>query len=143
MKYLLPLLGLSYVLSPYDFFPDFFVGLGWFDDLAVLGLLWWYFFVYRKRRRYEYGARPGGTEQRAEGQQGGPASKGPDSKPRDPFTVLGVKRNASGREIKEAYRRLAGQYHPDKVMHLGEEFREMAERRFREIQSAYEEIKPD
>ena len=31
----------------------------------------------------------------------------------DYFEVLGVKRNASDREIKEAYRRLAKKYHPD------------------------------
>ena len=34
MKILLSLLGLSYALSPYDLFPDFFVGVGWIDDLT-------------------------------------------------------------------------------------------------------------
>lgn len=49
MKFLLSLLGLSYLISPYDFFPDMFVGVGWIDDLIILGLLWWYLYVYRKR----------------------------------------------------------------------------------------------
>jgi DnaJ-class molecular chaperone len=35
---------------------------------------------------------------------------------------------------------LAGQYHPDKVSHLGEEFRQLAEKRFKEIQVAYQEL---
>jgi DnaJ like chaperone protein len=33
-------------------------------------------------------------------------------------------------------------YHPDKVIHLGEEFRELAENRFKEIQKAYQELRP-
>ncbi|MBW2144864.1 MAG: DnaJ domain-containing protein, partial [Deltaproteobacteria bacterium] len=41
---------------------------------------------------------------------------------------------------KKAYRRLAGKYHPDRVNHLGEEFKELAERRFKEIQDAYQDL---
>ncbi len=43
-------LGLSYLVSPYDLFPDFFVGVGWLDDLIVLGVLWWYLYVYKPRQ---------------------------------------------------------------------------------------------
>jgi len=53
LKYLLYLLAILYALSPYDFIPDFLIGAGWIDDLIVLGLLWWYHFIYRKRR-YNY-----------------------------------------------------------------------------------------
>jgi len=35
----------------------------------------------------------------------------------DYFAVFGVKRNASDREIKDAYRALAKKYHPDRIAH--------------------------
>ncbi len=61
------------------------------------------------------------------------------SKP-DPYEVLGVNRGSSIGEIKRAYRRLAGKYHPDKVNYLGEEFKGLAEKKFKEIQEAYQEL---
>jgi DnaJ like chaperone protein len=60
----------------------------------------------------------------------------------NPHKILGVPKNASVEEIKTAYRQLANKYHPDKVSHLGDEFRKLAERRFKEIQSAYQELRP-
>jgi DnaJ like chaperone protein len=60
---------------------------------------------------------------------------------RDPHQILEIEKGASQIEIKRAYRQLAGKYHPDKVEHLGNEFRALAEKRFREIQQAYEELK--
>jgi DnaJ-domain-containing protein 1 len=61
---------------------------------------------------------------------------------RDPWQVLGIELGASQQEIKTAQRRLAAQYHPDKVAHLAPEFRELAERRMKEINAAYDELCP-
>lgn len=52
---------------------------------------------------------------------------------KDYYKVMGVKRDASEREIKEAYRRLARKYHPD--INPGNK---EAEARFKEINAAYE-----
>lgn len=52
---------------------------------------------------------------------------------RDYYEILGVSRNATDKEIKQAYRRLVRQYHPD----LNPNSKE-AEERFKEIQEAYE-----
>ena len=53
MRLLLLLLVLGYLASPYDLFPDFFLGPGWIDDLILVALSLWYLFVYR-RKRYGY-----------------------------------------------------------------------------------------
>jgi DnaJ-class molecular chaperone len=54
--------------------------------------------------------------------------------------VLGVKKTASGDEIRTAYRHLIKQYHPDRVGDLPPEFREVAHRRTMEIRKAYEAL---
>ena len=46
---------------------------------------------------------------------------------------------ATRAEISHAYKRRISEYHPDKVAHLGEEIRAVAERRSKEINVAYEE----
>lgn len=53
------------------------------------------------------------------------------------YGVLGLKSGAGFAEIKQAYRRLSKEYHPDKVGHLGEEFRQVAEEKMKEINVAY------
>lgn len=57
-----------------------------------------------------------------------------------PYSVLEVKTTASNEEIKKAYRKLVGRYHPDRVAHLGDEQLEDAHIRFLEIQAAYSEL---
>ncbi len=52
---------------------------------------------------------------------------------RDPYEVLGVKRDASDDEIKKAYRKQARQHHPDR--NPGDK---QAEARFKELQDAYD-----
>ena len=54
----------------------------------------------------------------------------------DPYKVLGVSPNASDDEIKQAYRRLAKQYHPDR--NPGDA---TAAKKMQEINAAYEQIK--
>jgi hypothetical protein len=58
----------------------------------------------------------------------------------DPFTVLGVSRNATFEEIKRAYRTKMREYHPDKVASLGAELREVAERKAKQINEAFETL---
>ncbi len=53
----------------------------------------------------------------------------------DPFEILGVERDATQKEIKAAYRKLAKEFHPD----VNPEDAALAEK-FREIASAYETL---
>ncbi|MGB1230298.1 MAG: molecular chaperone DnaJ [Holosporaceae bacterium] len=55
---------------------------------------------------------------------------------KDYYTVLGLSKGASDREIKEAYRRLALKYHPDQNKGDKE-----AEARFKELSEAYKILK--
>ena len=57
------------------------------------------------------------------------------------YTILEVDSSASDIEIKRAYRKMATKYHPDKVAHLGEEFGQLAEEKFKAVNDAYEKIK--
>lgn len=56
----------------------------------------------------------------------------------DPYQVLGVPPTASDDEVKKAYRALCKRYHPD--ANVGKPDAAQAERRFMEVQQAYEEI---
>jgi curved DNA-binding protein len=55
---------------------------------------------------------------------------------RDYYEVLGVPRGASAKEIKDAYRKLARQYHPD--MESNSSKKKVSEEKFKEINEAYE-----
>lgn len=129
--------ALLYVIFPRDLVPDFLVGWGWLDDLFVLYMLWRYY------RRQSPLRRPGnrsGQPRDAAGDRQYRAAGSGSREQQDPYTILGIPPGASREEIKAAYRRLAAQYHPDKVQHLGKDFQKMAEERFKEIQQAYDEL---
>ena len=56
----------------------------------------------------------------------------------DPYSVLGVSRNATDEEIKKAYRKLSRKYHPD--ANINNPNKDQAEEKFKEVQQAYEQI---
>ena len=148
-KIILIVLALLYVLNPFDILPDFIVGWGWLDDIAILGLLWRYLYTQMKKRAafQKYHQSKGNSQDFGNGRPHGDkeshshTDSGDVGGARDPYTVLEIDRNASPEDIKNAYRRLAGQYHPDKVMHLGDEFKALAEKRFKEILQAYNQLR--
>lgn len=57
---------------------------------------------------------------------------------RDPYSVLGVSRDASEEEIKKAYKKLSRIYHPD--ANVNNPNKDQAEEKFKEIQAAYQQI---
>jgi len=59
------------------------------------------------------------------------------------YKILEIDQGATDEEVKKAYRRMAMKYHPDKVSHLGDEFRKTAEDKFKKVNEAYEKIKKE
>lgn len=57
---------------------------------------------------------------------------------KDPYEVLGVSRDATDEQVKEAYRALARRYHPD--AHPDNPLSELAEQKMQEINEAYDTI---
>ncbi len=93
---------------------------------------------------FAWNAGPRGGDWAHEGAFGGgyrpPAgrSSGPD-----PYTVLGVSRDADERTIKRAYRKLISEYHPDRLGNMPEDLRRRAEARASEINAAWERIQSE
>ena len=59
------------------------------------------------------------------------------------YASLGISESATDTEVKRAYRKLVGQYHPDKLVSRGlpEEMMAKARARVREINTAYDQVK--
>lgn len=152
MRILLIIFAVLYTIWPNDLLLDI-PGIGWIDDLLVWALVWGINkgLSRREAAKAQYqsrqeasgtsahswnGANPQGQksrEQKASHPQGA-------SDAYDPYRMLGIERGASPEEIKSAYRQMASKYHPDRVAHLGDEFKALAEKRFKEIQQAYREL---
>ncbi len=52
--------------------------------------------------------------------------------------TLGLKEPFSLKDIKPSYRKIIAQYHPDRVAAMGEEIQEVAEKKAKEINRAYD-----
>ena len=59
------------------------------------------------------------------------------------YKILEIDQVSTNEEVKKAYRRMAMKYHPDKVSHLGDEFRKSADEKFKSVNEAYEKIKKE
>jgi len=120
--------ALLYLLIPWDF--DFIPVAGRLDDILVLFLAFNYA---RKRSRASHEGPAGGARV---GEEGNSVEKDEN----DPYRLLGVERGDPEEEIRKAYRDLLARYHPDRLHHLGEEFRLMADRKTVALNRAYAEI---
>ncbi len=59
------------------------------------------------------------------------------------YKILEIESTSSNDDLKKAYRRMAMKYHPDKVSHLGEDFKKVAHEKFRKVQEAYDQVKKE
>lgn len=59
------------------------------------------------------------------------------------YKILEIDKTASEDELKKAYRKMVKKYHPDKLRNLGPEHIKGAEEKFRQVQSAYEQIQKE
>ena len=59
------------------------------------------------------------------------------------YKILGLDSSSTDNEVKKTYRKMAAKYHPDKVAHLGEELKNLAEEKFKSLNDAYQNIKKE
>lgn len=59
------------------------------------------------------------------------------------YKILGLDSSATDNEVKKTYRKMAAKYHPDKVAHLGEDLKNLAEEKFKSLNDAYQNIKKE
>jgi DnaJ like chaperone protein len=59
------------------------------------------------------------------------------------YKILEIDQSVSNDEVKKAFRQMAMKYHPDRVSHLGEDFRKTADEKFKKVNEAYEKIKKE
>ncbi|MGQ9591937.1 MAG: J domain-containing protein, partial [Planctomycetota bacterium] len=81
-----------------------------------------------------------GSGWRAAASAGGGTAPRPPPRIVPPHEILGLAATASLSEIRERFRSLALQYHPDKAAHLGEEFERAAHEKFLRLKQAYESL---
>lgn len=165
VKFILVLLGLAYLISPADVIPEMYLPwIGWIDDSLVMVCLYHLIrygrlpsFLFKKGTKQSYEKKTNGSEGSGTFRKNdpnrssyrpnatGPSTQGnmsgKTSNLKSPYEILGVDGSASWAEIQTAYKSKVKQYHPDKLSHLGEEFSNLANKKFLEIQQAYAKLK--
>jgi DnaJ-domain-containing protein 1 len=129
-----------------DLLPDFLGLPGRLDDLLVA--LGTFYYLYSGSRKVPGQDRARGGRSTRQGGQGRQGQRGfEDASSRqgppgssDPYEILGVDPDEGIEEIRRHYKQKLLQYHPDRVLHLGREFQEMAEQKTQEINEAFQKI---
>lgn len=154
LKIILLILGLIYFISPVDIIPEILIPfLGWIDDGVVM---WALYHLFRYGRVPEINSwkknlfstpyfqntsdQDKSKQYQKKSPSGNDATDTEQSRKKSnetPYEILGVRKDASKKDIQKAYKNAVKKYHPDKVSHLGEEFFTLANEKFIEIQNAY------
>lgn len=124
-----------YFIMPWDF--DFVPVVGRLDDLIFLALAGYYYWKQPKGRGAKTWRRSTFADSPAD-----PAFAG-EQRDADPYRLFGVSRTDDAETVKKAYRDLIARYHPDRLHHLGEEFKGLAASKTTAINKAYERIKQE
>ncbi|MDH4028894.1 MAG: DnaJ domain-containing protein [Nitrospirota bacterium] len=128
MKYILPVLLVIYIISPFDAYPLFL------DDLVAAGALFYVLYKYsgkKKQQSYCGHRSQQGTETPGNGRMD--LNKA--------YSLLGIGPDASEDEISRAYKEKMSRSHPDKVAHMREELQQKAKELTLELNEAYNLIK--
>ena len=56
------------------------------------------------------------------------------------YKILGLTKNSTDTDVKKAYRKMAVKYHPDKLIGVSEDIKNLAEEKFLAVKEAYEQI---
>jgi DnaJ-domain-containing protein 1 len=123
--------------------------LGWIEFSVIIGcgLIGFFLvnaFLERRRVNDETSRQERSEAESEQSRAGGAAQDEPTAKPssqRSWWEILGVNKEASPDAIKTAFRKEIARYHPDRVEGLGNELRELAEQKAKEINWAYSAAK--
>lgn len=128
--YLLLIILIIYIISPWDIHPHYF------DDVAAFGILYYLWRKYKKYKRpgsYYYSKNKSQENKRY-------ASRG-DLDLEDAYSLLGLNPDASWEEVQKAYKDKIVKSHPDKVAHLSDELQKKAKELTLELNKAIDIIR--
>ncbi len=113
--------------------------MSWNEILVVLvGLAGGYMIVIRVMENER--GRSGSQKRWGRSSSGSAGNTQPDDSniPANWFRILEVPETATREQIVSAYQKMIRQYHPDRVAQMGPEIREVAERKSKAINAAYD-----
>ncbi len=142
-KISLIILGIAYLISPVDILPDFLIPILGFIDDGLMIVLIYYLVRYGTLPSFLSKQKPFQKPSDPKTQNTGSTEKKNDSEQntiKTPYEILGIRYGASKKEIIAAYKEAVKKYHPDKLSHLGDEFTNLANEKFLEIQKAYDTL---